>query len=385
MDRSTEVYLREEKKSISVNITSEEKPELSSEVLQKWQRVIDIIAKIFKVPAGLIMKITQENMEVFLTSRTKNNPYKPNGYDSLGHGLYCETVIGRNSELEIANSLSNPSWRDNPDVKLNMISYLGYPLAWPDGEVFGTICVLDSKERSHNDEYRELLNEFKLLIEADLKKELMEKDLQEAESISSLRLREIHHRIKNQFNIISSIIQLKANDSDKTGSKIINDINSKIKSISLLHDKIYKSDNFDVSINDYIKSVVGASLSIYNSDVNVIIEADTEIEYNSKNMFEFGLVFSELVTNSVKNGLPIENGEIYINISSLKETKKGDYFIKYRDNGPGFPESILQGYGKQGIGSLLIESFLSKFNGRIRRYNDNGAVIEFQLSRIYYK
>lgn len=166
--RTTDVFLREEKDYARVGITSDDKPEVDEKILKKWQSIINLIANIMNVPSGLIMKITDSHMEVFLKSETENNPYPEDGSDSLGHGLYCETVIGRDRELEVVNALEEEMWKDNPDVSLDMISYLGYPIKWPDQEFFGTICVLDSKSHHYPQLYKDLIKELKSAIELDL-------------------------------------------------------------------------------------------------------------------------------------------------------------------------------------------------------------------------
>lgn len=375
--KSAKVYLREEDKSVAVNITGIDKPPLGEEIINKWQRIIDTTAKIFDIPAGLIMKISEDHMEVFLKSNTENNPYSPNGSDSLGHGLYCETAIGRNAMLEVPDSSNDKHWENNPDVALNMISYLGFPIKWPDGETFGTICVLDSKKREHSSEYQDLLFEFKSLLESDLERELRNRDLHQSESISSLRLREIHHRIKNQFNILSSIIQLKSMTSQEDTQEILDEINSKIKGISLLHDHIYNSKDFSTSVTEYIKDVIKASISVYNTELSVEVIPKIKLEIDPERLFEFGIVFSELATNSIKHGLQENNARIQVVIDEIIDDDTEKYKLVYSDNGNGFAEDILEGTGDLGIGSMIIQSFLETFDGKVRQYNDNGAVTEF--------
>jgi hypothetical protein len=63
-----------------------------------------------------------------MISRRSNWKSSKGGSDSLGHGLYCETVVGENSELLIDNALIHQQWKDNPDIALNMISYYGLPI-----------------------------------------------------------------------------------------------------------------------------------------------------------------------------------------------------------------------------------------------------------------
>ena len=134
--KKTRAYIREKQKYSEVTINPGYTELIDEETLQKWQKLINVVADIYNVKAGLIMCITEENMEVFLRSENEDNPYSDDGKDHLGHGLYCETVIGENRELYIDNSLKTDTWKDNPDVSLNMISYLGLPIKNPDGTVF---------------------------------------------------------------------------------------------------------------------------------------------------------------------------------------------------------------------------------------------------------
>lgn len=168
MKRHADVFLRQERITKRVNITGLEKPKIEEIVVEKWQKIIDLTARIADVPSGLIMQITDTSMQVFLKSSNSANPYQQGASDSLGHGLYCETVIGNNAELLVDNALNHEEWKENPDVKLNMISYYGLPITWPDQNFFGTICVLDNKENAYNDTFKQLISEFKASIEKDL-------------------------------------------------------------------------------------------------------------------------------------------------------------------------------------------------------------------------
>lgn len=136
-------------------------------LVQKWQAAINTLARVLEVPAGLIMRALSTEIEVLVASHTESNPYEPREKADLNTGLYCETVMANRAPLHVPNALEDPQWKDNPDVKLNMISYFGMPLVWPDGSVFGTICVLDDKTRHYSPLYRELLDQFRQIIEGD--------------------------------------------------------------------------------------------------------------------------------------------------------------------------------------------------------------------------
>ena len=145
-----------------------EKPRIPQQMLAKWQRVVDILARLLDVPAGLIMKRAPPEHRVFISSRNQGNPYCVDDTFTLNTGLYCDTVMRDRRLLLVRDARNDPKWDRNPDLKHGMVFYLGLPLAWPDGCVFGTICVLDEKTNEQAITYTDLLTEFKEVVESDL-------------------------------------------------------------------------------------------------------------------------------------------------------------------------------------------------------------------------
>ncbi len=142
---------------------------IPSHTMASWQKVIDLMAKTTNTPAGLIMRLEPTKaMSVFVSSTSEGNAWKP-GDQCSESGLYCETVIRTGDALLVPDALKDPVWDHNPDLKQGMSFYLGYPLLWPNGEPFGTICVLDTSTQNHAIECRELIVQFKNIIESDLK------------------------------------------------------------------------------------------------------------------------------------------------------------------------------------------------------------------------
>jgi signal transduction histidine kinase len=144
-------------------------PAIPDPILGKWQDIVNVMAEMLDVPAGLIMRILGEEIHVFVSSSTEGNPYhRGDSQHFFGSSLYCETVVTKNHELLVPNALFDEAWRNNPNVKLNLISYLGYPIRWPDGKPFGTICVLDCKTNSYSEKYKRLVNQFRDMVEIHL-------------------------------------------------------------------------------------------------------------------------------------------------------------------------------------------------------------------------
>ncbi|MFW9994773.1 MAG: ATP-binding protein [Candidatus Odinarchaeota archaeon] len=154
--------------------------EVPQETLKHWQRVVNILTEIFDVPAALVMKVDSPYIEVLVSSQTEGNPYRMGDKEHLA-GLYCNHVITSQKKLLVPNALEDENWKDNPDIKLGMISYLGFPLNWPNGDVFGTICVLDNKKNSYGKLFEKMLKEFKLLVETHLELLYQQKNVKTSE------------------------------------------------------------------------------------------------------------------------------------------------------------------------------------------------------------
>jgi GAF domain-containing protein len=136
------------------------------QIMEGWQNALDLATELLQVPAGLITRIDGSEIEVFLSSRSKGNPY-PEGYITQypDSGFYCEWVAKNRRPMLIPDARKDPQWKDNAAVAINMVSYLGMPIMRPDGEVFGTICFLDCRENSHNATIVKLVDQFKRMIE----------------------------------------------------------------------------------------------------------------------------------------------------------------------------------------------------------------------------
>ncbi len=142
--------------------------EVPEDILESWQITADLLAEIADIPAALIMRTHDREIEVFVTSRSPCNVYHTGERAYLDTGLYCETVMSTQRKLLVANALTDPAWDQNPDIKLGMISYCGLPLNWPNGETFGTICILDSKQNHFNQKTYELMERFRDSIQLSL-------------------------------------------------------------------------------------------------------------------------------------------------------------------------------------------------------------------------
>jgi len=155
-------------------------------------------------------------------------------------------------------------------------------------------------------------------------------------------LRELYHRTKNNMQIISSLLDLQSiTINDKQMLHVIQEIQNRIKSLSLVHEKLFEAkDLSNISIKDYIEDLAQALLASYqgsNKRISVTVDVD-DVFLSLDSITICGLIINELVSNSLKYAFPDEKaGNIQI---ALNPTDKGEMELLIRDNGIGLPEGL---------------------------------------------
>jgi diguanylate cyclase (GGDEF)-like protein len=262
---------------------------IPAEMLTSWQTTVDLIAKVAKVPASLIMKLHTHELEVFVANNNTNSPFAAGMKDSLGHGLYCESVIVQQTKLHVENALEDPKWCTNPALAVGMMSYYGLPLNWPDGEPFGTICMLDIKANSYSGDLMMLMECFRRSIESNLemlekKEKLAQANLHlekciaqrtfELEKLNSDLMQEIDSRIaaeklldiQQRFDSVTGLP--KFNQLEKVFNKLT--AKNELTSISIIHFSINNlkriQDGFGYDISDKVRNTVVQKLQLFTNN-----------------------------------------------------------------------------------------------------------------------
>lgn len=168
-------------------------------------------------------------------------------------------------------------------------------------------------------------------------KHIIENALVEKDSL----LKEIHHRVKNNLQMVSSLLSLQTkNTRSKAAIEALEEGKSRVKAMALIHQKLYQNDDLSViEMQGYIESLINSVQSVYKKgghNINITIDAEG-VELDIDRAIPFGLILNELVSNSFKYAFPVddENGKIYIHLRKIGE-KEG--FFEYTDNGVGLPE-----------------------------------------------
>lgn len=230
--------------------------------------------------------------------------------------------------------------------------------------------ILSAIFAKNNDLYIEMLvdanqslnNQQEILMIEIAEKNRMNLALEKSVKEKEVLLSEVHHRVKNNLAVISSLLELEnLFVKEKTVSDILKDSKNRIKSIALLHEKLYQHKNFDkIDIQSYIKELIHfIELSYSNDQKNVTISTKIDpIFLNMELALPFSLLINELITNSHKHAfVGKESGIITIHLTQ----KENDICLKYTDDGVGF--DINESIDEDSIGMNLLTAFIGQLEG----------------------
>lgn len=137
--------------------------------LDKWQQTVNLLAELFDAPAGFLVQCTQAGFQATISSQQESNPYPAGCLIKPDVNIFCRKIVESGEELYVSNAKSDPYWDTNPEVHNDGFnSYLGVPVFWPDGEPFGTFCVMDYEITDYSETYFKLIHQLKDILESDL-------------------------------------------------------------------------------------------------------------------------------------------------------------------------------------------------------------------------
>lgn len=194
-------------------------------------------------------------------------------------------------------------------------------------------------------------------------------DLDTSNHQKALLLKEVHHRVKNNLNVIASIIGLQETTLEGKAKIELNKSKSRIESIALVHEMLYKHENFDsINFEVYIERLSKLLLEMYASDTNISMHIKSDIQTMPLEiMVQLGIMIHELLTNSIKYAFSEDNGNIYIRLEALKKT----YTLIYEDDGVGHPNPK-EISDKSSLGLKLIFLTVKQLKGSLEISSEKG-------------
>jgi two-component system, sensor histidine kinase PdtaS len=206
-----------------------------------------------------------------------------------------------------------------------------------------------------------------------------EEQIQSALIEKEILLKEIHHRVKNNLQAVASLLSLQASQfRDPALKEAITQVKTRIKSMALVHEKLYSSKDFAyIDFGDYIRLLVQELVVAYGSEKTIInLEAD-KVNVVLEKAVPLSLILNELVSNAIMHGFPdTHTGTIHIELKSPGGNK---ILLKVHDNGRGLPETV-DINNSPTLGLTLINALVRQIDGSITLEREEGTTFTVEFS-----
>jgi len=198
-------------------------------------------------------------------------------------------------------------------------------------------------------------------------------------------LKEIHHRVKNNLQLISSLLNLQIPYIEhEKATELFIESQSRVRSIAMVHEKLYQSKCLDrIDFADYIKSIVSTLFQTYgvNHDKITFELITDDLSLNIETCIPCGLIITELLTNSIKHAFP---GDLKGKICIVLDCNYGNITLKMIDNGVGFPENV-DIENPDSFGLQLVILLINQLRGTIEFQDKNETEIIVNFEELNYE
>jgi len=199
-------------------------------------------------------------------------------------------------------------------------------------------------------------------------------------------LKEIHHRVKNNLQVVSSILYLQSrNLKDKQVLKIFHESQNRIRSMALIHEKLYKSKSLaKIDFGEYTSGLTNYLYRSYSANIdNIKLKINVQnILLNIESAIPCGLILNELISNALKHAFPEDRkGEIMIEFLSYENN---NFELMVKDNGIGLSKDI-QLENKKSMGLMLVKTLVDQLMGKIILERNGGTTFKISFSEIIRK
>ncbi len=304
------------------------------------------------------------------------------GSDGRYHGLLGHCL--NNKEAFYDNEAKkNHSVLGLPAEYWSIDKFLCVPVLIED-ELVGEITLANPPGKNYSDEdllaVKRLADFFALAIQRKRYEEQISKSLNEKE----LLLREIHHRVKNNMQIISSILNLQSfTVKDPNLQSILKQNQSRIKSMAMIHEKLYQSKNLvEIDFSEYLRSLTTDVFYHYSdkTKIEVDLDLDENIKLNIETSIPCGLIYTELLTNTIQHAFPgFKEGKISVQLKRIDD----HIMLRVSDNGIGLPKNV-NFRETSSLGLQLINSLVKQIEGTIELDQISGTSFTIQFQELKY-
>lgn len=194
---------------------------------------------------------------------------------------------------------------------------------------------------------------------------------------NEILLKEIHHRVKNNLQIILSLMDIDKRFNKENYESIFEDTKNRIKTMAIIHESIYSSSNLsDVNVKTYIESIITYLFKLYDSKIKVHYNVE-DINLDMNIAIPLSLITNEIITNAIKYAFPNEEGNLFIDVHLDDE----NIIYEVKDDGVGLSEDFNKD-DTTSLGMIIIDSLINQIDGEMELINNNGLTYIFKIPLI---
>ena len=299
--------------------------------------------------------------------------------------------LNPSEDLYSVKDLSKAAHRSLFEEKLYEIGIRSFisTLLIIDERIIGFMNISSDKPDSFNRENIEVLtvvaNQLAVAVyQAQLQEKIAEhtKNLQNSLSEKEVLLKEIHHRVKNNLQVISSLLYLNSKKlKDRETQELFKDSQHRVKSIALVHERLYQSKDLGkIDFKEYVSRLTNDLFRSY-----AVNQSAVKLSLNINNIFisidtavPCGLIINEIVSNSFKYAFPAEPDSVKANEIKINFNKNGnnELILEISDNGIGLPEGFAE-KKKESLGLQLVDTLIAQLEGTMEINQNNGTTFKF--------
>ncbi|MBI5680968.1 MAG: PAS domain S-box protein [Methanobacterium sp.] len=305
------------------------------------------------------------------------------GSDGIYPGLWGHCLNTKES-FYTNNAQKHPSAKGVPEGHVKLEKFLGIPVLI-DNEVAGEIALANPVNDYSDDDINvvERIAEFFAMA---IQRKKYEDQIKNSLDEKVLLLREIHHRVKNNLQIISSILNLQSSAvKDKYLVDVFKQNRNRIKAMAMIHEKLYNApDLAKIDFSDYIRSLttdITYTYLVKTEFLDIKLDLEDNIMLNIETAIPCGLILSELISNSIKHAFTEGvKGEIKIAFKKIDEK----FILTLSDNGTGLPDE-LDFRKTESLGLQLVNSLVEQLDGSIELDKTKGTKFIIKFKELKYK
>jgi PAS domain S-box-containing protein len=314
--------------------------------------------------------------------------------ESYTHAASSRRISPRTSSLRttdcseetfVDDVASGPPWADYCDLPLehDLRAIWSTPIRSSDGAMLGIIALYAHTARTISSEEERRVEQFTHIVSIVIERGRMDAGLRASVVEKEVLLKEVHHRVKNNLQLISSLLSLQAGRSrDGAEAERFAESRNRVRSMALVHENLYRTGDFaSVSMASHVKALCAQLFQAYRlngQQADLITDID-DLELDLDRAVSVGLIINELVSNALKHAFPDGRaGRVQV---SLKQPDGGACALTVRDDGVGLPPGHEAGQSAT-LGLQLVQDLTQQLHGTmiITRQNGTAFTVTFDTS-----